>query len=66
MPQGKVKWYNDSKGFGFIEQDDGNDVFIHATALIGEGMPTLQEGQRVQYEIQEGAKGPKALNVIAL
>ncbi len=64
MPTGKVKWFNDSKGFGFIEQDDGGaDVFVHQSAIQTDGFRTLQEGQRVEFEVGQGPKGPKADNV---
>ncbi len=63
MSEGKVKWFNDQKGFGFIEQDGGKDLFVHHTAILGEGFKTLAEGQRVSFEVEETAKGPKAKNV---
>ncbi len=63
MATGKVKWFNDTKGFGFIEADDGTDVFVHQTAIIAEGHRTLSEGQRVEFEVISGDKGPKAQNV---
>ncbi len=66
MAQGTVKWFNDTKGFGFISSDDGQDVFVHHTAIEGEGRKTLKEGERVEFEVQEGPKGPKALNVKAV
>ena len=66
MPEGKVKWFNASKGYGFIEQDDGKDVFVHHSAIQGEGFKTLEEGQRVRFEIVKGAKGPAAENVVKL
>ena len=63
MLQGKVKWFNESKGFGFIEQDNGNDVFVHYTAIAGDGFKTLGEGDSVEFEIVDGPKGPAAANV---
>ena len=60
MATGKVKWFNDAKGFGFIEADDGTDVFVHQTAIITEGHRTLSEGQSVEFEVIPGDKGPKA------
>ena len=63
MPEGKVKWFNEQKGFGFIEQDNGPDVFVHHTAITGEGFKTLSEGQRVSFEVEEAPKGLKAKNV---
>ncbi len=64
MPKGKVKWFNDSKGYGFIEQEGGEDVFVHYTAIAGEGYRTLTEGSEVEFEIQADAKGPRATNVV--
>jgi len=63
VPEGKVKWFNEKKGFGFIEQDNGQDLFVHHTAIAGEGFKTLSEGQRVSFETEETPKGPKAKNV---
>jgi len=63
MAEGTVKWFNDSKGFGFIEQSGGNDVFVHHTSIDGEGFKSLQEGDSVQFEVTEGPKGPQASNV---
>ena len=64
--QGKVKWFNAEKGYGFIEGQDGKDVFVHFSAIQSNGFKTLAEGQRVEFEITNGAKGPSAANVIAL
>jgi CspA family cold shock protein len=61
--RGRVKWFNDAKGYGFIEQDNGQDIFIHYSAISGEGFKSLQEGQEVIFDIVEGAKGPQAANV---
>jgi len=63
VPEGKVKWFNEKKGFGFIEQDGGKDLFVHYTAIRGDGFKTLSEGQRVSFEVEETSKGPKAKNV---
>ena len=63
MEQGKVKWFNSEKGFGFIERENGNDVFVHFSATLGEGYKTLEEGQVVNFEVEEGARGPQAANV---
>lgn len=63
MPSGKVKWFNEAKGFGFIEQETGEDVFVHYTSIQGQGFKTLKEGQRVDYEVIQGPKGLKAENV---
>ncbi|MFA9558943.1 cold-shock protein CspD [Evansella sp. AB-rgal1] len=64
--QGKVKWFNAEKGFGFIEREGGDDVFVHYSAIEQEGFKTLEEGQEVQFEIVEGARGPQAANVTKL
>jgi cold shock protein len=66
MSEGKVKWFNERKGFGFIETDEGSDVFVHFSAIQDNGFKTLQEGQRVSFEMQQGQKGPAAANVKAL
>lgn len=63
MNKGTVKWFNESKGFGFITKDDGGDVFVHYTAIEGNGFKSLSEGQAVSFEIVDGPKGPKAVNV---
>jgi len=63
MAQGTVKWFNDVKGFGFISQDDGEDVFVHHTAISSEGFRSLAEGERVEFEVLEGPKGLQAANV---
>ncbi|MEH6994544.1 cold-shock protein [Neobacillus sp. NPDC093182] len=63
MEQGKVKWFNGEKGFGFIERDGGDDVFVHFSAIQGEGYKTLDEGQEVTFEIENGQRGPQAVNV---
>jgi len=63
MPEGKVKWFNEKKGFGFIEQDGGSDLFVHYTAIQGDNFKTLSEGQRVSFEVEETSKGPRAKNV---
>jgi CspA family cold shock protein len=61
--QGKVKWFNETKGFGFIEREGGKDVFVHFSAIRAEGFKTLAEGQAVEFEVTEGPKGPQAENV---
>ncbi|WP_170857738.1 MULTISPECIES: cold-shock protein [unclassified Bacillus (in: firmicutes)] len=64
MMQGKVKWFNAEKGFGFIERDGGDDVFVHFSAIQHDGYKTLEEGQKVEFEIVDGARGPQAANVV--
>ena len=66
MVEGTVKWFNDSKGFGFIESEKVEDVFVHFSAIQSEGFKTLKEGQKVQFEVVEGQKGPAAENVTVL
>jgi CspA family cold shock protein len=66
MNEGTVKWFNDSKGFGFIAQDGGKDVFVHHSAIKAEGFKSLSEGDRVSFDIVDGAKGPAAANVVKL
>ena len=66
MAEGTVKWFNDSKGFGFIEQDNGPDVFAHFSAITGEGFKSLAEGERVSFDVVEGQKGPQASNIVKL
>jgi len=64
--KGKVKWFNESKGFGFIQQDNGPDVFVHYSSIQGNDFKTLAEGQRVQFDVVEGDRGPKATNVVKI
>ncbi|MGY0394827.1 MULTISPECIES: cold-shock protein [unclassified Fusobacterium] len=63
MLNGKVKWFNKEKGFGFVTSEDGNDYFVHFTGIIGDGFRTLEEGQAVTFEVTEGKKGPMAIDV---
>ncbi len=64
--QGKVKWFNAEKGYGFLEREDGGDVFVHFSAIKSEGFKTLDEGQAVEFDIVEGDRGPQAANVVKL
>jgi len=66
MEQGKVKWFNAEKGFGFIERENGDDVFVHFSAIQSEGFKSLDEGQEVSFEVEEGQRGPQATNVTKL
>lgn len=66
MEKGRVKWFNAEKGFGFIEREGGNDVFVHFSAINMDGYKTLEEGVEVEFEVVEGAKGPQAANVQAI
>ncbi len=63
MAKGVVKWFNEKKGYGFLSQEDGDDVFVHYTSIGGDGFKTLKEGDAVEFEVQEGPKGPQAVNV---
>ncbi len=63
MSEGQVKWFNEKKGYGFIQQENGQDLFVHYTAIQSEGFKTLTEGQKVRFEVEETPKGPKAKNV---
>ena len=66
MPKGRVKWFNDKKGYGFIEQENGEDVFVHFSAIQGDGFKTLGEGQEVEFEVSDGPKGVHAQNVVKI
>jgi len=66
VAEGTVKWFNDRKGYGFIQQEDGEDVFVHHTGISGSGFKTLAEGDQVTFDVEQGAKGPSAKNVVRL
>jgi len=66
MSQGTVKWFNDQKGFGFITSQDGNDYFVHHTSIMMDGFKTLKEGEEVQFEVEDGERGPRAVQVSVL
>ena len=66
MVQGTVKWFNESKGYGFITKDDGGDVFAHYSAIDGDGFKTFSEGDIVSFDLVEGNKGPKAINIVKM
>jgi len=66
MAKGTVKWFNDAKGFGFIEQDGGQEIFVHHTAIQAQGFKSLDEGARVSFDVVDGPKGPAAANVVKL
>lgn len=66
MNKGKVKWFNAEKGYGFITGEDGKDVFVHFSAIVGEGFRSLDEGQEVTFDVVQGARGPQAANVVKL
>ena len=66
MNKGTVKWFNAEKGYGFITGEDGHDVFVHFSAIQGEGFKSLDEGQSVEFDVQQGARGPQAANVVKL
>ena len=64
MTKGTVKWFNDAKGFGFISREDGDDIFVHHTAISGSGFKSLSEGQAVTFDVEKTPKGPRAINVV--
>jgi CspA family cold shock protein len=66
MAKGTVKWFNESKGFGFITSEDGTDVFVHYTSIQGNGFKSLAEGDAVSFDVEKGQKGPKAINVVKI
>jgi len=63
---GTVKWFNKQKGYGFVEQDEGGDVFVHFSAILGEGFKNLEEGERIEFEVVQGDKGPQAKDVVRI
>ena len=66
MAKGTVKWFNDSKGYGFIGQDNGDELFVHFSGIKAEGFKSLREGQAVEFDVQQDTKGPRAINVVAI
>jgi CspA family cold shock protein len=66
VAEGTVKWFNDSKGFGFITREEGSDIFVHYSSIQGDGFKSLAEGDRVSFDVEKGDKGPKAVNVVKL
>ena len=66
MARGTVKWFNDAKGYGFIAREDGEDVFVHYSSISGEGYRSLMEGAEVEFDVEDGAKGPRAQNVVVV
>ena len=66
MTKGTVKWFNESKGFGFITKEDGEDIFVHHTSIVGSGFKSLTEGQAVEFDVEKTPKGPRATNVVKL
>jgi cold shock protein len=66
MPEGRVKWFNDKKGYGFIETKDEGDVFVHHSAIVADGFRSLSEGERVRFEVESGPKGPQAVRVVKI
>ncbi len=66
MATGTVKWFDDAKGYGFIEREDGEDVFVHYSGIVGEGYKSLAEGAKVEFDVEQDAKGPRAANVVVI